>query len=75
MTPLSQKLQELLSSLPASEQLEFSALFEAIYKVRYTGPIVVDFLNGVPRQINLGPPVKLAIVSGELDRTPPADPG
>jgi len=69
---LDQRIAELLAHLPPAEQLEFAALQEAIYRVRFTGPVTIDFLNGVPRQISLGQPVKLAIChaqpSGSLDK-------
>lgn len=57
-------LQALLAQLPPDEQLEFGALLQAIERVRFTGPLLIDFLNGKPRQINLGPPVKLSICAG-----------
>jgi len=71
---LDQRIAELLAHLPPAEQLEFAALQEAIYRVRFTGPVTIDFLNGVPRQISLGQPVKLAICQGQsaggLDKPP-----
>jgi len=71
---LDQRIAELLAHLPPAEQLEFAALQEAIYRVRFTGPVTIDFLNGVPRQISLGQPVKLAICqatpAGGLDKPP-----
>lgn len=54
-------LTRLLAELPPDQALEFQTLLEAIYTTRFTGPLTVDFLNGMPRQINLGPPVKLTI--------------
>lgn len=69
---LDQRIAELLAHLPPVEQLEFAALQDAIYQVRFTGPVTIDFLNGVPRQISLGQPVKLAIChatpAGGLDK-------
>ena len=65
MTPLSPTLQRLLDQLPEGESaLDFQRLLEAVYTVRFTGPLTVDFLNGQPRQISLGQPVKLAICAG-----------
>ena len=65
MTTLAPKLQALLESLPPSDQLGFFQLWEAIHRIRYTGPVVVNCFNGVPKQINLGQPIQLAICSGE----------
>lgn len=64
---LNPTLESLLSQLPPGRQLEFQALMEAVYSVRFTGPVTIDFLNGTPRQISLGQPVKLAICAGGLD--------
>lgn len=67
MTPLSPILDRLLAQLPPGDQLDFQRLLEAVYSVRFTGPVTIDFLNGTPKQINLGQPVKLAICSGTLN--------
>ena len=61
---ISPTLQSLLDQLPPADRLEFGALLQAIEAVRFTGPLTIDFLNGMPRQINLGQPVKLAICAG-----------
>lgn len=65
---LAPTLERLLAALPAADQLEFPALLIAVEKVRFTGPLTIDFLNGLPRQINLGQPVKLAICHGDSGR-------
>ena len=62
-------IARLVASLPPAERLTFMALAEAIYSVRFTGATTIHWRNGVPKQIDLGAPVKLAIVEG-LD-TPP----
>ena len=36
-------------------------LSPALRQLRFTGPMTIDFLNGTPKQISLGQPVKLAI--------------
>ena len=82
MTPLPKTLQDLLAALPDAAQLDFARLQEALYRVRFTGPVTFDYSNGVPRQINLGPPVRLAICwpereegrEGVLDKAKPSDP-
>lgn len=67
--PKGNGVQRLLSLLPAPEEgLEFPRLLEALYSVRFTGPLTVDFLNGVPRQISLGPPIRLTILQGGVDK-------
>lgn len=66
----SETLQRLLAALPDQDQLEFTKLLEAIYRVRFTGPLVIDFQNGIPRQINLGPPMRLAICHGQPTSLP-----
>jgi hypothetical protein len=68
MTPtLSLSLQTLLASLPPADQLNFPRLLEAISAVRYTGPVVIHLLNGVPKQVDLGAPIRLSIYEG-LDK-------
>ncbi|MEK7766435.1 MAG: hypothetical protein AAB368_09375 [bacterium] len=68
-------LQPLLDQLPPGDQLDFQRLLEAVYTVRFTGPLTIDFLNGTPRQISLGQPVRLAICSGALDNGKPSKAG
>ena len=58
-------IQRLLDHLPPADQLDFARLLEAVGTVRFTGPLTIDFLNGVPQQINLGQPVKLLICHGQ----------
>jgi hypothetical protein len=55
-------IEKLLSQLPKGD-LQFMQLLDAIYQTRFTGPITLDCLNGVPRQITLGRPITLAICS------------
>ena len=62
--PMRPELQDLLAKIMAGPQLDYGTLMEAIHSSRFTGPLTVDFLNGVPRQINLGQPVKLSICQG-----------
>ena len=62
------KIQELLAQLPAQGQLDFFRLLEVIDTIRFTGPVTFDFLNGKPKQINLGQPIRLSIVDGGTDR-------
>jgi len=62
-------IERLLAQLPKGD-LELQTLFTSIYQTRFTGPISFDFLNGVPRQINLGQPVKLVICHAS-DPAPP----
>lgn len=64
---ISPTLQALLDRLPPGDRLEFGPLLAAIESVRFTGPLTVDFLNGMPRQISLGPPLKLTICQRALD--------
>lgn len=68
------RIRSLLAALPQGEELDFFALLQALDGSRFTGPVTFDFLNGKPRQINLGQPVKLVICHGEardgLDTTP-----
>lgn len=67
MSSLAPSLQRLLDSLPPGDQLDFQRLLDAVYTVRFTGPLTIDFLNGLPRQINLGQPVRLAICAGGVN--------
>lgn len=57
-------LKKLLARLP-TEGLEYATLLEAIHTTRFTGPIVFDFLHGVPKQISFGQPIRLVICAGE----------
>lgn len=69
-------LEALLARLPSGgADLEFGQLLEALHQARFTGPLTVDFLNGMPRQINLGQPVRFSIVHGGLDKPGPARTG
>jgi hypothetical protein len=70
MTP---QLKALLDRLPDDQRVDFANLQAALKAIRYTGPSVVHWLNGEPKQIDLGPPVKLSIVAG-LDKRPQGDP-
>lgn len=69
MSQMSPALQRLLDSLPPGVELDFQRLLDAVYQVRFTGPLTIDFLNGSPKQISLGQPVKLAICSGTPHET------
>ena len=60
---MSPALQKLLDQLPPDAALDFDSLLKAVYSVRFTGPLTIDFLNGAARQISLGQPVKLTICS------------
>lgn len=72
---MDERVADLLRRLSPQEQLELGTLFDAIERVRFTGPVTIDFLNGMPRQISLGQPVKLAIchgtTNGPLDKRRP----
>lgn len=61
MTP---QLKALLDRLPDDQSVDFDRLRLALKAVRYTGPSVIHWFNGEPRQVDLGPPVKLSIVGG-----------
>jgi hypothetical protein len=61
---VSPSLQKLIDALPEPERLTFFALAETIYRVRYTGYTGIQWLNGIPKQLDLGSPVKLSIVEG-----------
>lgn len=62
MTP---QLKALLDSFDGT-QVDFDRLRAAMKAVRYTGPSLIHWFNGEPKQIDLGPPIKLSIV-GALD--------
>lgn len=72
---MSKALQDLLNRLPPTGPLDFFVLMEAIERVKFTGPLTIDFLNGYPRQINLGPPVRLTICRGGANGTATGGPG
>lgn len=57
-------LQKLLDRLGPTDQLDFVRLAEVIYESRFTGPTTIHWRNGVPQQIDLGPPIRLSIVQG-----------
>lgn len=61
---MDQRLQAFLASLPADGQLEFLGLCEAIYKIRFTGPTMIHWRNGLPKQIDMGQPIRLTICAG-----------
>jgi hypothetical protein len=61
---LDPSLQKLIERLPPAAELDIFKLLEAIYETRLTARVSFDFHNGVPRQVDLGPPVRLAICQG-----------
>lgn len=63
---ISPTLQALLDRLPPADRLEFATLLEAIDGARFTGPLLINFLNGKPRQISLGQPITLTICEADL---------
>ena len=69
---MSPTLQRLLQQLGPGERVDFSTLAEAIYDAKYTGITMIHWLNGRPRQVDLGAPVRLSIVES-LDT--PTKPG
>lgn len=68
------KLQKLLASLPPPEQMSFLRLADALSQAKFTGSTTVHWLNGVPKQLDLGSPVRLSIVEG-VDTSGGSDPG
>jgi len=62
---ISPTLQALLDRLPPADRLEIAALLEAIDGARFTGPLLINFLNGKPRQISLGQPITLTICEAD----------
>lgn len=61
---MSPSLQRLLARLRPTDHLKLSTLEEAISDSRYTGTTTIHWLNGRPRQVDLGAPVRLSIVEG-----------
>ena len=72
MTPLSATLQALIDALPESDRLTFQALQEALYRVRFSGSFTVHCRNGIPKRIDLGPPIALSIVEADPDLDSPS---
>jgi hypothetical protein len=64
---VSPALTKLLAALPEADRVDFAALDAAMEALRYTGPIVVHYLNGRKRQVDLGAPVRLSIIEGGVD--------
>ena len=60
-------LQKLLDRLPTPDRLDFASLQIALDSTRYTGALTIHFMNGRPRQVDLGAPVRLSIVQGGVD--------
>lgn len=72
MPPASPELQKLLDALGPLDELNFHQLIAAAHAVGYTGHVVLHFFNGRPKQVDMGPPVKLSIAAGlDRDRLPP----
>jgi hypothetical protein len=52
----------LLELLPPTDQLHYLAFSEAMYQARFTGPTTIHWKDGLPKQVDLGSPVRLSIV-------------
>jgi hypothetical protein len=65
-------LEKLLTQLPPADQLQFQSLLEAVFTTKYTGFIGLHCFNGIPKQVDLGSPIRLSIVEG-LDKPPKVD--
>lgn len=64
---LTPALQKLMEQLGPAEQMSFPRLLQAIYAVKFTGPITLHCRNGEPQQVDIGAPIRLSIVEG-LDK-------
>lgn len=62
MPPKCDPITKLLEVLPPSGQLHYLAFSEAMYQSRFTGSTTIHWRNGLPRQVDLGSPVRLSIV-------------
>ena len=65
--PVSPELQKLLDRIQRGE-MNFPGLMDALYASRFSGAITLHCLNGIPRQVDLGSPIRLSIVEGEKSK-------
>jgi hypothetical protein len=54
-------LTEYLESRNTAEPPTFMELLERLYALRYTGPVVLHFAGGLPRQVVLDQPVRVPL--------------
>jgi hypothetical protein len=54
-------LVEQLESLSTTEPPTFMELMERLYRMRYTGPCTLHFAGGLPRQVVLDQPIRVAL--------------
>lgn len=66
-------ITKVLAELSDPSAISFFALADAIYRARFTGPTLIHWANGLPKQVDLGSPVRLSIVQPLDNRedTPP----
>jgi len=70
---MTQALQRLLQELGEGAQ-SLEHLQQALYNVRFTGPVTIHCVGGRPRQIDIGAPIRVRVVEseppGRLDKSP-----
>jgi hypothetical protein len=66
ITPQLAKLMQTLGT-----QVSRDTFDAALLEIKYTGKVTYDYLNGKPRQINLGQPVVLAICEADTAEVTP----
>ena len=59
--PLNDQVLRLLDVFQALDEPTLPALFEALYRTRYTGEVTFHFGLGQPRMVEFGQPVKLPL--------------
>lgn len=65
---ISPTLQRLLTELGPEGAQSLDHLAQALYNVRFTGPVQIHFVGGRPKLLDIGAPMRVRILEGRLDK-------
>lgn len=72
---LSPKLEQLMRELGPEGPRSIDHLVQALKNIRFTGAITTHWAGGNLKQLELGPPIRLVIAEGGLDKGPTSPSG
>lgn len=65
---LTPKLEQLMRELGPGGPRSLEHLEQALQNIRFTGAITTHWAGGNLKQVDLGPPIRLVIAEGGLDK-------